>query len=113
LQTRKHITHLYDQLHAADVEAACSHVSRHQHAELAAAEASQRRLALRLGNVAVQSPAAAAAAAAARSSSSSMSVRCRFCKCMQQQAVCQAVAEQYMLLHTQNASNTPAQSASS
>jgi hypothetical protein len=57
--------YLDDQLHPADVQAACSNVGGHQHAELAAAEASQRRLALRLSNVAVQRPAAAAAAAAA------------------------------------------------
>jgi hypothetical protein len=54
--------HLYDQLHSADVQAASSHIRGHQHAELAAAEASQRRLTLRLSNVAVQCPAAAAAA---------------------------------------------------
>jgi hypothetical protein len=55
--------HLYHQLHAADVKAASSHISCHQHAELAAAEARQCGLTLRLSDVAVQRPAAAAAAA--------------------------------------------------
>ncbi len=46
--------HLDDQLNAVDVQATGSHVSGHQHLELAGAIARQRGLTLALGNVAVQ-----------------------------------------------------------